>query len=87
MKCYTIFSNRHRNFRDVLEKNYQRIEHFVDSEEDIGPEVKQLIGAYFTCEYSVEAAALFNPSIVIHPDQSQLSQGSTRFNYEFPRGG
>jgi len=77
------FSNRHRNFRDVLEKNYQRVERFVDASDSIAPEVKQLIGAYFTCEYSVEAAALFNPSIVIHPDQSRLQKGSTRFIMSF----
>jgi len=38
-----------------------------------------LIGAYFTHEYSFEAAALFNPSIVPHPDQSDLPDGSLRF--------
>ena len=35
-------------------------------------ERRLLIGAYFTKEYAVEAAALFNPSIVAHPDQSGL---------------
>jgi len=38
-----------------------------------------LLGAYFTHEYSLEAAALFNPSIVPHPDQSDLPPGSLRF--------
>ena len=38
-----------------------------------------LIGAYFTHEYSVEAAALFNPSIVLHPDQRHLGPGQSRF--------
>ena len=38
-----------------------------------------LIGAYFTQEYSVESAALFNPSMVWHPDQSGLGPGSRRF--------
>jgi predicted GH43/DUF377 family glycosyl hydrolase len=38
-----------------------------------------LIGAYFTMEYSVESAALFNPSIVLHPDQSHLDKGNLRF--------
>jgi len=36
-------------------------------------------GAYFTMEYSIESAALFNPSIVSHPDQSHLDKGSLRF--------
>ncbi len=38
-----------------------------------------LIGAYFTQEYALESAALFNPSIVWHPDQSGLAAGSRRF--------
>ena len=38
-----------------------------------------LIGAYFTHEYSIEAAALFNPSIVPAPDQSGLASGAMRF--------
>lgn len=40
---------------------------------------KLVIGSYFTHEYSLEAAALFNPSIVLHPDQSELPTGSIRF--------
>lgn len=38
-----------------------------------------LIGAYFSEEYSFEAAALFNPSIVPHPDQSNVPDGGIRF--------
>ena len=38
-----------------------------------------LIGAYFTHEYSPESAALFNPSIVPHPDQTGLPKGALRF--------
>ncbi|MFY9779007.1 MAG: glycoside hydrolase family 130 protein [Candidatus Baltobacteraceae bacterium] len=40
---------------------------------------KLLIGAYFTQQYSFESAALFNPSLVPHPDQSGLPPGSLRF--------
>ena len=43
------------------------------------PERQMLIGAYFTHEYSPESAALFNPSIVPHPDQSGLPKGALRF--------
>jgi predicted GH43/DUF377 family glycosyl hydrolase len=45
----------------------------------ISDERKLLIGAYFTQEYSLESAAIFNPSIVPHPDQSNLKQGELRF--------
>ena len=34
-----------------------------------------LIGSYFTQEYALESAALFNPSMVWHPDQSGLPSG------------
>src|SRR3954468_1734167 len=40
---------------------------------------RQLVGAYFLHEYSFEASALFNPSIVPHPDQSGTPPGSLRF--------
>ena len=40
---------------------------------------RQLVGAYFLHEYSFEASALFNPSIVSHPDQSGAPQGGSRF--------
>jgi predicted GH43/DUF377 family glycosyl hydrolase len=37
------------------------------------------VGAYFSQEYAVESAALFNPSMVAHPDQSGLPHGTRRF--------
>jgi predicted GH43/DUF377 family glycosyl hydrolase len=40
---------------------------------------RQLVGAYFLHEYSFEASALFNPSIVSHPDQSGAPEGGIRF--------
>ena len=40
---------------------------------------RRLVGAYFLHEYSFEAAALFNPSIVTHPDQSGAPSGGRRF--------
>ncbi len=40
---------------------------------------KLLLGAYFTKEYSIQSAALFNPSIVSHPDQNNLGEGEHRF--------
>src|SRR3546814_111174 len=40
---------------------------------------RQLVGAYFMHEYSFEASALFNPSIVSHPDQSGAPEGGRRF--------
>src|SRR5699024_5885862 len=44
---------------------------------------KLLIGAYFTMEYSIESAAIFNPSIIPHPDQEDIKPGSRRFIMSF----
>jgi predicted GH43/DUF377 family glycosyl hydrolase len=49
------------------------------TDQPLSDERKLLIGAYFTQEYSLESAALFNPSMVWHPDQSGLPEGSRRF--------
>jgi len=77
------FSARHRNFRPTLEKNFQLIAEYVPKRTSLSTEHRLLLGAYMTSEYSVESAALFNPSIVPHPDQSGLDQGSQRFIMSF----
>ena len=77
------FSDRHRYFKKILEKNYLKIEHCMPNGDPITPEMRLLLGAYFTCEYSVEAVALFNPSIVLHPDQKQKPEGTIRFIMSF----
>ena len=46
---------------------------------------RQLIGAYFTQEYAIEGAALFNPSLVEHPDQSGLDRGLDPLRDDVPR--
>ena len=77
------FSGRHRNFRDALEKNFNRISKHVPNGISLSSEQQLLLGAYFTAEYSVESAALFNPSIVPHPDQKGVEKGSQRFVMSF----
>jgi predicted GH43/DUF377 family glycosyl hydrolase len=77
------FSGRHRNFRAVLDRNFERISQYVPKRVSLSTEQRLLLGAYFTSEYSVEAAALFNPSIVPHPDQKGLEKGSLRFIMSF----
>lgn len=72
------FESRHINLRALFEAHYQRARAFVPVD-GLSPARQLLIGAYFTHEYSVEAAALFNPSIVPHPDQSELEPGALRF--------
>ena len=77
------FSGRHRNFRETLQRNFDRIAEHVPKSVTLSSEQELLLGAYFTAEYSVEAAALFNPSIVPHPDQKGVAKGSQRFVMSF----
>ena len=77
------FSGRHRNFRGVLKRNFDRIAEHIPKRISLSTEQQLLLGAYFTAEYSVEAAALFNPSIVPHPDQKGVGKGSQRFVMSF----
>ena len=77
------FSARHRNFRQALERNFQRIAEHVPKRLSLSLNRRLLLGAYMTSEYSVESAALFNPSVVPHPDQEGLGEGSQRFIMSF----
>ena len=70
-------------FRGALQKNFERIAENVPKRISLSPDQELLLGAYFTAEYSVEAAALFNPSIVSHPDQTGARRGSKRFIMSF----
>lgn len=77
------FAGRHRDFDAVLDRNHAlvaaRLGHVRPADAAMSVERRRLIGAYFTHEYSIEAAALGNPSIVLAPDQSGLEPGEARF--------
>ena len=73
------FSGRHRDLAGTLERNFHLVAHRLGSNVRVGPARRQLIGAYFTQEYALEAAALFNPSMVAHPDQADCQPGEVRF--------
>ncbi|SRR5579871_284081 len=73
------FGERHRNIRESFRRNYRTLHVRPVTEAKMSEERELLLGAFFTHEYSLEAAALFNPSIVPHPDQSGIAAGSTRF--------
>lgn len=78
-KIRADFSNRHIEVENTFLEQYENVKkhHFSDIEPS--HERKLLIGSYLTSEFSLESAALFNPSIVLHPDQSNLPPGSKRF--------
>jgi predicted GH43/DUF377 family glycosyl hydrolase len=72
------FSARYDDLRAVLAENFASVAHRVGASSDLPEATRLLVGAYFTHECSIEAAALFNPSIVLHPDQCGLMPGEAR---------
>jgi predicted GH43/DUF377 family glycosyl hydrolase len=73
------FQGRHRNLLVQFEARAEEMEGAFVSHDCFTAIKRQLIGAYFLHEYSFEAAALFNPSIIAHPDQSGAPEGGLRF--------
>lgn len=73
------FEGRHRQFREMLGRQFDALAAYVADPAAVSASRRLLIGAYFTHEYAIEAAALFNPSIVVAPDQRGVVGGSTRF--------
>src|SRR5207237_5940749 len=73
------FQGRHRNLLETFEARADVMEQALAAHGSFSKVQRQLIGAYFLHEYSFEASALFNPSIVPHPDQSGAPKGGLRF--------
>ena len=77
------FARRHRDIEAVFSQHAERVSNRLDPKEDLSEERWLLLGASFTHEYSLEAAAVCNPSIVAHPDQSGVPEGAVRFVMSF----
>lgn len=81
------YAVRHRSIRKIFRHHFSRVSSLIVDMgigvNDMPEKLKLLIGAYFTMEYSIEAAAFFNPSIVEHPDQSSVSRGHKRVIISF----
>jgi predicted GH43/DUF377 family glycosyl hydrolase len=73
------FQDRHRNLLATFEARADSMEYAFYGHGAFTRTQRQLLGAYFLHEYSFEAVALFNPSIVTHPDQSGVPVGARRF--------
>ncbi|HVZ99314.1 MAG TPA: glycoside hydrolase family 130 protein [Caulobacterales bacterium] len=73
------FNSRHWQTKMVYLRRYQHIAQNLQLDRELSEERKELIGAYFCHEYSYAAAAIMNPSIVPHVDQSGLRGGDRRF--------
>ncbi len=83
------YSQRHRNITQVFQKHFNNVSHFISqldidiASDALSKEKKMLIGSYFTMEYSIESAALFNPSIVEDPDQTSIGKDEKRVIVSF----
>jgi predicted GH43/DUF377 family glycosyl hydrolase len=73
------FRGRHRNLLEIFEARADEMAAAFHAHPSFTQDQRRLVGAYFVHEYSFEAAALFNPSIVKHPDQSGAPEGGRRF--------
>jgi predicted GH43/DUF377 family glycosyl hydrolase len=74
-----LFTGRYRDLGAVLERHYELVAHRVTGPLALSEPRRLLVGAYFTQEYAVEAAAVCNPSMVPHPDQGGTRAGQVRF--------
>lgn len=81
------YAKRHRSIQRIFANNFKRLASLMEQMEidhmGLPEDLKLLIGSYFTMEYSIEAAAFFNPSIIEHPDQTSLSKGQKRVIISF----
>src|SRR3989442_7764298 len=73
------FSQRHQQIRTHFLESFEQVREMLWTDEELSEQRRLLIGSYFLAEYSLESAALFNPSIVPHPDQTGLPSGALRF--------
>lgn len=73
------FDDRHWRIEAVFDERFAQVSQGMEIPADIAVVRQRLIGAYFCHEYSYAAAALMNPSVVEHPDQSGLAGGAVRF--------
>jgi predicted GH43/DUF377 family glycosyl hydrolase len=73
------YRQRHKDIRGIFRQNYAIAIAQIGGNPEPSEERRMLLGAYFTNEYSLEAVALFNPSMVAHPDQNGVPAGAVRF--------
>ena len=78
-QVFRDFQSRHKDLRAVFEEHFLKAIKLTGRVDGISQSRRLLIGAYFTMEYAIQSAALFNPSIVPHMNQSGIPEGSVRF--------
>jgi predicted GH43/DUF377 family glycosyl hydrolase len=72
------FEGRHLGLMETFSRHADELSDRLDAESALSPTRRLLLGATFTSEYAVEGAALCNPSMVVHPDQSDVADGHQR---------
>jgi len=73
------FHGRHQRLLTFFRERFEAVRHHLLTDSPLTEARQLLIGSYFTQEYALESAALFNPSIVWHPEQAGLPAGTRRF--------
>ncbi|MCK9279484.1 MAG: glycoside hydrolase family 130 protein [Melioribacteraceae bacterium] len=74
-----LYVSRHRNTEQKFVKRFNELSDYMPKENELSLVRQKLIGSYFVSEYTLECAALFNPSMIWHPNQSGLKNGEKRF--------
>lgn len=69
---------RHDDVPATLDQRFADLQAHLDRAVEANPDQARLIGAFFSEEFSIESAALFNPSVVAHFDQAGVPDGGTR---------
>ena len=77
-EVFKEFGDRHQRVSDILAQRFLQVRQYLPADVEVSEARQLLIGSYFTSEYSLESAALFNPSIIPHPDQANVAEGSVR---------
>ena len=75
----TRFERRHRDLLGTFRRHTRELADRLDTTAELSDARMELVGAAFTTEYAIEGAALCNPSMVAHPDQTGIAAGSVRF--------
>ena len=78
-RIFEEFHDRHLRLPKFFLRRFEQNRHYLITDQVLSDNRQLLIGSYFTAEYSLECAALFNPSMIWHPDQSNLPDGDRRF--------
>lgn len=72
------FNHRHTSLLETFKKHYSEPSKYIPVGNSISEKRQLVLGAHFTKEYSIQSAALFNPSIIPHPDQMGLAKDELR---------